>query len=110
MERYGEWYGGQPPHQAHSETSRSAADRAIPNAGTQRRMLFDFIVSRGSDGATDEESQRRLSMGANTQRPRRRELEQSGLVVNSGRTRLTTARRKAVVWVAVGGSDQGELF
>lgn len=108
-EGYG-WYGGQPPHQTHSATSRAAGDRVLPNAGTQRRMLLDFIVARGNDGATDEEAQRRLSMSANTQRPRRRELEQSGLVENSGRTRLTTARRKAVVWVVVASGGQGELF
>jgi hypothetical protein len=53
---------------------------------------------RGSDGATDEEMQRDIPMAANTQRPRRRELELWGEVVDSGRVRMTTSRRLAVVW------------
>jgi hypothetical protein len=39
-----------------------------------------------------------IPMGANTQRPRRRELELMGLVVDSGNRRLNASGKLAVVW------------
>ncbi len=85
------------PYQRHSETSREAAEEALPNAGTQRRKVFDLIRSY-DDGLTDEEVQRLLSMNPSTQRPRRIELVKAGKVVDSGVTRLTVSGRSAVVW------------
>jgi hypothetical protein len=41
-----------------------------------------------------------LGMNPSTQRPRRIELCQRNLIVDSGTTRLTTSGRKAVVWKA----------
>lgn len=38
------------------------------------------------------------AFAANTQRPRRRELELMGRIEDSGQTRLTRSRRAAVVW------------
>jgi hypothetical protein len=49
-------------------------------------------------GRTDEEMQKRIPMRENTQRPRRRELQLWGLVVDSGTTRATGSGRQAVVW------------
>jgi hypothetical protein len=39
-----------------------------------------------------------IPMAANTQRPRRRELELMGHVIDSGRVRHTHAGREAVIW------------
>jgi hypothetical protein len=61
--------------------------------------VFAFLARRGVFGATDEDMQRSIPLVANTERPRRRELELQGLVVDSGRKRATIARRPAVVWV-----------
>ena len=88
-------FGGEPPHQRHSETSRAAAEQIKMRVGPLHQRLLAFLASRD---ATDEEMQVALDMGANTQRPRRRELQLSGRIVDSGQRRLTKSRREAVVW------------
>lgn len=93
-------YNPEPPCQAHSPTSREAAVAIEPRSETLRRAVLEFIRSRGETGATDEECQEGLAMNPSTQRPRRIELQQAGLVHDSGRTRLTKSGRKAVVWVS----------
>jgi hypothetical protein len=85
--------------QAHSATSKAAAvgyaDKA-PNA----RLRVYTLIQRWSDGLTDEEIQNVLSMNPSSQRPRRIELEQAGLVKDSGRTRKTRSGMRAAIWVA----------
>lgn len=89
-----------PPHQAHSDTSLQAAEMIEPHAPTLRDRVMEYIGSRGLDGATDEEVQIALRINANTQRPRRRELQLKGQVHDSGQCRQTRHARWAVVWVA----------
>ena len=84
-----------PPYQAHSPTSQAAAE-AVADAGTKRQMVLDLLAA--GDGLTDEECQLALSMNPSTQRPRRVELVEMGLVRDSGRTRPTHSGREAVVW------------
>ena len=79
------------PHSG-SETSRAAA-------------VYRFILARREHGATDCEVQDGLGMAGNTQRPRRQELEKSGLIVKTDRTRATSSGRQAAVWVAKKFSD-----
>lgn len=88
------------PYVRGSETSAAAAASMTPEtmSALQRRVL-EFISSRGEEGATDEECQRELGMNPSTQRPRRGELANAGLIVESG-TRLTASRRRATVWRA----------
>ena len=95
-----ELFAPEPPAQRHSDTSVQAARDIEALASRLRREVHDFLVARGEAGATDEEMQACLGMAANTQRPRRVELCRAGLVVDSGRRRLTRARRLAVAWVA----------
>ncbi len=90
-----------PPAQRHSSTSLAAARGVASKAATLREKLLAYLRGRGALGATDEEAQKALGMPANTERPRRRELEQMGLVRDSGSTRPTASGRAAVVWVAV---------
>lgn len=87
-----------PPYQAHSPTSRAAAE-ALTDSGTKRRLVLALIAA--GDGLTDEECQVALTMNPSTQRPRRVELVEMGLVRDSGRTRPTHSGREAVVWEAV---------
>jgi hypothetical protein len=87
-----------PPSQAHSGPSVEAAEAIKPDANRLRQVVYDAI-SRADDGLTDEEIQDQLKMIGNTARPRRRELQLSGLIVDSGRTRRCKSGRKAVVWV-----------
>lgn len=89
-----------PPAQRHSDTSRAAAEDIKPKAETLRARVYWFIQSRGTVGATDDEVQRHLPMDPSTQRPRRVELVNAGLVVDSGRRRPTASGKQAAVWVA----------
>jgi len=88
------------PYQSKSPTSRAAAEAIAPRAGTLRRAVLDFLVGLGDHGATDEEMQTALKMGANTQRPRRVELVAGGFVVDSDQTRPTMSGKAATVWIA----------
>ena len=90
----------EPPSQRHSPTSRAAAEAIAPTAGTLRAAVLTYLRQRGDEGATDSECQESLGMNPSTQRPRRIELVEAGLVVDSGRVRKTPSGRKAVVWVA----------
>lgn len=87
------------PFQRHSETSRAAAESMEPAANTLRFKVLDAIRASCGAGYTDEELQVGLKMAANTERPRRRELERAGLIRDSGQTRPTLSGRAAVVWV-----------
>lgn len=101
-----------PAHQRHSPTSKAAAEAIKHRVGPMhgkiltllrhRRSFADHgavLADRWTAGATDEEMQFELDMAQNTQRPRRRELQQWGLVIDSGTTRATKSGRQAVVWV-----------
>lgn len=79
-------------------TSAAAGAAILPKSGTLRRRVYDFIASRGDRGATDEEMQDVLEMGANTQRPRRVELLRDGLIRQSQEKRETKSGKLAVVW------------
>ncbi len=79
-----------------SETSEAAAESMKVDAATLRGRVLEFI--RASGGATDEETQRGLSMNPSTQRPRRVELVERGLVRDGGKKRRTASGRFAVVW------------
>jgi len=93
-------YGGLPPHQRHSSTSRAAAIQMLPTAGTKRRLVYDLLLEWAKYGGTDEQIQVALQMPGNVQRPRRIELVAVGLVRDSGRTRKTKSGRQATIWVA----------
>lgn len=87
-----------PPAQHHSVTSVQAAERIEPDAKTLRHRVL--MVLKVNGGLTDEEMQLGIPMNPSTQRPRRIELVNMGLVVDSGLTRLTRSGRKATVWRA----------
>jgi len=88
-------YNGAPPYQTHSDTSREAAARIKYRVGTLHREIIEYLKARD---ATDEEMQEDLRMAANTQRPRRRELELMGYVEDGGKRRIVQSGRMAVVW------------
>jgi hypothetical protein len=85
-----------PPFQKHSPTSREAAGAIDSEASRLRRKVLEFL---GGGGATDEEIQEGTGMLANTERPRRRELQLAKKVRDSGRKRQTKSGRNAVIWV-----------
>ena len=85
------------PYQRHSPTSKAAAEQIEPTAGTLRRMVLEAIREKPS---TDHELQEALGLEGSTERPRRREVQQAGLIEDSGDRRPTPSGRLAVVWRA----------
>ena len=95
-----------PPAVAGSDTSQAAATAIRKDAPTLRqRVLAELRKVAHLGGLTDEEMQVRLDMNASTQRPRRVELVQAGLVKDSGTRARTRSGRNAVVWVATKGDE-----
>jgi hypothetical protein len=93
--------------QRHSDTSRAAAKRATAKAPTDRYRVFDLLAHEPK-GLTDEQIQTRLRLNANTERPRRVELERRNLVRDSGRRRKTRSGCLAVVWIVTGNARYPE--
>jgi hypothetical protein len=85
-----------PPYVRHSVTSEAAAQAIKPTRVSLQQQVLNCL--RVHD-ATDEEIQSVLRLNPSTQRPRRIELVNQGLVVDSGRTRKTKSGRNAVVWM-----------
>jgi predicted ArsR family transcriptional regulator len=82
-----------------SRTTSLAARGSARPAATQRARIFVYLVRRGNAGATLEELESVLMLPGNTVRPRRLELEEKGLVADSGKRRSTVSGRLAIVWV-----------
>lgn len=84
----------------HPDTAAAAADSVKTITGQQRRRVYEFIESRGCLGATDIEIQNALDLNPSSQRPRRIELVERGVVTDSGTKRATPSGRSAAVWIA----------
>lgn len=87
-------------------TSFTAAMKALPKSGTQRRLVLEAIVdaaARGYAGATDVEVAKHLRLSGNSVRPRRGELVELGLVEDSGRTRRHEGNDH-IVWAPTGAA------
>lgn len=63
-----------------------------------RERVLNALMYRGSFGMLDEELVELLAVRADTVRPRRRELVEQGLVIDTGRQRRTRYGRQATVW------------
>ncbi len=95
-------YGGVAPFQKHSSTSKGAAIALSESRrATLRALVLRYLLVIGDIGATDEQIQIFLHMNGNTERPRRCELLEAGLIADSGARRLTKSGLYAVVWKAV---------
>jgi hypothetical protein len=88
--------GPDTPRQMSAEARASLTPEAM--SGQQRRV-FDYIRDQGEHGATDEECQRGIAMNPSSQRPRRVELAEAGLIVVAGK-RMTSSNKRATVWRA----------
>lgn len=72
----------------------------VESASTLRKAVLNCIRIHGAAGMTDEEIQDALDMEGSTERPRRRELQIAGAIVDSGCTRKTRSGRSATIWRA----------
>lgn len=93
------------PYVKGSETSQAAAESMKEAAPAIRVRVYQYLLTRGEQGAIDEEVIAALGGKANSIRPRRGDLVDMGAVRKSGRTRPTISGRSAVVWVAVPDMD-----
>lgn len=80
-------------------TSRTAAQHALPKAGSQRRRIYDALRCAGA-GLTRDELEQQLGIPSNSMNPRLRELAQDGWIIDTGRTRPTRTGAPAIVWEA----------
>lgn len=87
-----------PAFQAHSTTSREAAQSIAPRLPALQQRVLDYFKSN-QEGATDEMLIDALHLNASTLRPRRIELVQQGLLKDSGRYATGRSNRRATVWV-----------
>lgn len=88
------------------DTSRAAAVSVLPRTGTKRAMVLEAIRYADDEGRTDEELQNQLGMNSSTQRPRRLELVEAGLVIDSGHRRPTSTGSMAICWIATPDGDE----
>lgn len=91
-----------PPPTNASVTRRAASVAIRPHVAGQRAKILRVLHELGDAGATDAELQSLLNMRGDSERPRRIELVRDGLVLDSGRVRLSPAGRVAIVWIARG--------
>ena len=77
-------------------TSVDAAKRAAPRASGDRLRILHALAEHGC--MTDESLQTLLRMNPSTERPRRGELVDDGLVRDSGRMERTRSGCRAVLW------------
>lgn len=85
------------PSQAHSATSRQAAESIQRHIGPLHRRILQWMEQ--NVGGTDEQIGDALNIPPNTFRPRRRELEKLGRIKDSGQTAKTKSGRDAIVWI-----------
>jgi hypothetical protein len=90
-----ELYGGDPPYVAGSDTSLAARDEIRESVNAMQERVLALLDQRPM---TDEEIQTAGRFLGNTERPRRIELAQLGLVCDSGARRPTSRGKTAVVW------------
>ena len=91
-------------------TSRAAAQRIAPFLTKRRLEVYALILGAGSRGLEDTEAADSMGFDASRQySPRRKELVDAGLVVDSGRTRKTPRGQDATVWVASECPDPAQV-
>jgi hypothetical protein len=93
---------GTPPSVHHSQTSMDAAFSIKPGSG--RARILDFLRRYPTKSWTDEGLADMLHMNPSTERPRRIELLEAGLIESCG-TAKTSSGRSAVLWRATPTSE-----
>lgn len=86
------------PYARGSDASKEAAKKIKHKLSGVRFNVFNYIKSRGSDGATGSEVAEALNILPYTAKPRCTELAQAGYIVNSGKLRHNKNKRNETVW------------
>lgn len=88
-------------------TSIAAAEKVLPRTGSLKRKVYEYILSQGMRGATDQEIEKTLQIEGNTVRPSRVGLIKDGYIIDSGTTRKNHHNNDCIVWRAV---EQGMML
>ncbi len=86
-----------PPRSANSST---AAKAIAPRARSIRGSILAHVRDCGAAGATDQEISVALGIDGSTVRPARLSMVRRGLLIDTGRDRLTVAQNPARIYVA----------
>lgn len=97
-----------PPYQRKSATSREAAIAIAPHAPTQAARVWEYVLSRGVEGATREEIALALHIKEASSTARVAELIESGELAATGNKRLTATGHNA--YIVVARPKQGALL
>jgi hypothetical protein len=82
-----------------ADTSRQAAQAITLKTGTARWAILERLFLSGQAGCTDWELQRHLDLNPSTERPRRGELVDAGLVDSLRGPLRTHEGREWTIWV-----------
>lgn len=83
-------------------TSHAAAASLSEEAvGRLERQVLEALRAAGPEGLTTREIAAKTGIDWGSVTPRMPKLVKAGLVIDSGRTRLTGSNRQAIVWVAL---------
>ena len=85
----------------HPNTSHKAAQKALPNSGTKKKIIYDLIVASGMFGVCDHEIEETLGWTHQTASSSRNALMNDGWVIDSGHRRATKQGNDAIAWIAV---------
>ncbi len=88
------------PYQAHSDTSKAAADEIADKLPALRGNVYRVIHMAGKEGVTDLDIEGELGIAGSTVRPRRIELLEMGLVVAAKEKKRTPSGRWAYAWIS----------
>lgn len=83
-----------------SKTSRAAAVAMRRASGGQLARVLQYVVMRGSEGATNEEIAGACEIKLQSVCARTNDLAKRGLIRDSGRERKTSSGHNARVWIA----------
>lgn len=93
-------HGFHAPYQPHSVTSHAASVSLSKGWLSRKRLEVWSVLRHATDGLTDEEGIALTNLSPSSYRPRRVELVEAGLVVDSGLTRPSLSGRQMTVWRA----------
>jgi hypothetical protein len=88
-----------------NQNSLFAYDTAKKSGAANRKTYYDFLVSRGAQGATDDEVMAHTSIDHHAVGRIRINLTKMGAVAPTEQNRMTRKGCSASVWVAVPGVD-----
>lgn len=94
------YFGPRPPRARRDYTSQRAADRIALVAPAIRHRIYEFIKSKGAEGATADECAVALGLKPTQARPRCSELFEDGVITKSDRKRENADGNPMIVWVA----------